>query len=130
MQRKLITLSRPLVLLNASQQVRDTLLHEIAHALTPGDGHGRRWKAKCVQIGAVPRRCYGEDEVVAPARSPAKYVMSCAICKWQTPRRRRTKRRLICRFCRSPVSILERGAESRGGTAAELQAAGMQTAML
>ena len=53
-RRKVITLSRPLAFLNAEPQVRDTVLHEIAHALTPGDGHGSRWKRKCVEIGAEP----------------------------------------------------------------------------
>ncbi|HYO07513.1 MAG TPA: SprT-like domain-containing protein, partial [Tepidisphaeraceae bacterium] len=43
-RQKLITLSRHLVFLNEEPEVRDTILHEIAHALTPGDGHGRRWK--------------------------------------------------------------------------------------
>jgi predicted SprT family Zn-dependent metalloprotease len=107
-QRKQITLSRPLVLLNSPEQVRDTLLHEIAHALTPGDGHGRRWKAKCIEIGAIPRRCYTEDEVLSPPRSPARYVLCCPACPWETPRRRRPQRRLICTLCRGPVVLNER----------------------
>lgn len=32
----------------------DTLLHEIAHALTPGDGHGKLWQAKAMELGARP----------------------------------------------------------------------------
>ena len=39
-REKAITLSRPLTLLNGEAEVRDTVLHEIAHALCPGDGHG------------------------------------------------------------------------------------------
>lgn len=35
----------------------DTVLHEIAHALTPWAGHGPIWQAKCRQIGANPVRC-------------------------------------------------------------------------
>src|SRR2546421_7680141 len=64
--QKLITLSRPLTILNSSDQVRDTILHEIAHALTPGDGHGERWRAMCQQIGAAAIRCYDDDAVVSP----------------------------------------------------------------
>src|SRR4051794_7171378 len=63
---KLITLSRPLTFLNDEPQVRDTILHEIAHSLTPGDGHGPAWRRKCAEIGANPRRCYGDDEVISP----------------------------------------------------------------
>ena len=40
--RRRITLSRPLTLLNGIDEVRDTILHEIAHALCPGDKHGPR----------------------------------------------------------------------------------------
>jgi hypothetical protein len=40
------------------QQVRDTLLHEIAHALAgPGQGHNRVWQAHCLRIGAQPKAC-------------------------------------------------------------------------
>jgi hypothetical protein len=52
-----IGLSRLLVV-NDVIQVTDTILHEIAHALTLGDGHGYAWKRKCIEIGAKPERCY------------------------------------------------------------------------
>lgn len=29
----------------------DTILHEIAHALTPGDKHGKRWKERFILMG-------------------------------------------------------------------------------
>ena len=103
--RKLITLSRPLVLLNDESQVRDTILHEIAHALTPGDGHGPRWKAKCREIGADPKRTYDDATVRSPARKPAPYRMGCVACDWWTDRRRRPTRKYICRLCRKPLSL-------------------------
>src|SRR5687767_14955649 len=46
---KRITLSRALTFLNSVDEVRDTVLHEIAHALTPGAGHGARWRAMCAR---------------------------------------------------------------------------------
>jgi hypothetical protein len=32
---------------------RQTLLHEIAHALTPADGHGEEWRRKAEEIGCT-----------------------------------------------------------------------------
>ena len=54
----LIRLSRPLTNANPWSTVKDTVLHEIAHALTPGHHHDKVWKAKCVELGATPERCY------------------------------------------------------------------------
>ena len=46
-----ISLSRTLTRLNDDAAVRETLLHEIAHALTPGAGHGPAWQVKCLEFG-------------------------------------------------------------------------------
>ena len=40
-----------------ADNIKDTILHEIAHALTRGHGHDKVWKAMCVKIGAKPERC-------------------------------------------------------------------------
>lgn len=46
---------------NSEEDVKDTILHEIAHALVgPGHGHDDAWKAKCNEVGARPERCYSE----------------------------------------------------------------------
>jgi predicted SprT family Zn-dependent metalloprotease len=103
--RKKITLSRPLTLLNEEPEVRDTILHEIAHAMEPTDGHGPRWRAACVRVGAKPVRCYTDAVVRSPARRPAKLVMECRVCGWALGRQRAPKRRLICRKCRTQVTI-------------------------
>lgn len=63
---KLISISLALTQLNPEEQVTDTILHEIAHALVgPKHGHDYVWKAKAIEIGCKPERCYGE-EVVRP----------------------------------------------------------------
>ena len=90
-----ISLSRDLTKLNTEAEVRDTLLHEIAHALTPGSGHGPAWRAKCSELGARPERCY-TDGVAQPG---PKYVLECPSCHLSVPRMRRSRRTLYCRRC-------------------------------
>jgi predicted SprT family Zn-dependent metalloprotease len=69
-----ITLSSVLTEMNDESQVRDTILHEIAHCLAGHQaGHGWAWKLKCREVGADPTRCCGDD-VVAP---PHRWVGSC-----------------------------------------------------
>ena len=107
-RRKTITLSRAITMMNSDEQIRDTILHEIAHALTPGDGHGSRWKAMCVKIGAKPERCFTEKEVVVPPRREAPYLIGCKQCNWWSDRRKITRSRLLCRKCRAPISYREK----------------------
>lgn len=40
----------------SESDLRDTVLHEIAHALTPPDlkSHGKEWRANAVLVGAKP----------------------------------------------------------------------------
>lgn len=90
-----ISLSAPLTRLHDEAEVRDTILHEIAHALVgPAHGHDDVWRSKAMAIG-----CSGERTVSteAPAvegpwrgecpeghhytrhRRPGR-VMSCLTC--------------------------------------------------
>lgn len=96
--KKLITLSRHYVALNVRDRlddVIDTILHEIAHALTPGHNHDDAWKAKAEEIGARPERCYDSATVQMPK---GKYVARCGGCgkEW---RRHRPVKRGRCRYC-------------------------------
>jgi predicted SprT family Zn-dependent metalloprotease len=92
--RKRITLSAKLTLLNDEGQVRDTILHEIAHALTtPRTGHGPKWKAIARSIGCTAERCYGDD-VVSPE---PKFLGRCPRCS--TTIRRNRRKRLSCGKC-------------------------------
>ena len=92
--KKEISLSRYLVELNDEDEVRDTILHEIAHALAPrGAGHGPEWRRVASSIGCDGRRCYGE-EVVRPR---PKYKGTCPSCRRVVYRHRRTM--IACGRC-------------------------------
>lgn len=93
----IITLSRPLVALNTEERVRDTILHEIAHALVGArHGHDRVWRAKAREIGCSASRCYDESETVT---APMKYTATCPNCR-QTHQRMRLPRGLkACAPC-------------------------------
>ena len=69
-----IGLSMKLVELNGEDAVIDTILHEIAHALSPAHvGHGYQWRVIARSIGCDGRRCY-ESGVITP---PRKYLGTC-----------------------------------------------------
>lgn len=60
--KRQIGLSRPLTELHSEEEVRDTILHEIAHALVgPEHGHDRVWRAKARAIGSSGERCVSLD---------------------------------------------------------------------
>lgn len=72
---QVIALSRPLTLLNAEDQVKNTILHEIAHVLAgAANGHNWNWQAMARQVGANPERC-GTGLI-----APSKYAAKCVSC--------------------------------------------------
>ena len=90
-----IELSAHLVDRNDWDEIRDTILHEIAHALVgPGHGHGRAWKRKCLEVGASPKRCGQAD------MPRGRWQARCGGCGRQYHRHRRPKR-LAGWHCRS-----------------------------
>jgi predicted SprT family Zn-dependent metalloprotease len=93
--KKEISLSRPLIEANEHPQVLDTILHEIAHALTPGHHHDEVWKAKCREIGCKDERCYSDKDTVLIA---GKYKAVCGGCgKTHNRHKRPSKgRRFAC----------------------------------
>jgi len=75
---KMIGLSKNLVLLNGEAEVKDVILHEIAHALCDvNHGHDWVWKQKAIEVGARPERCYDSEAVNQPE---SKYVAECKGC--------------------------------------------------
>lgn len=57
-KNRAIQLSMPQTKLHTEDVVRDTILHEIAHALAGArHGHDAHWRSICRQVGAIPQRC-------------------------------------------------------------------------
>jgi predicted SprT family Zn-dependent metalloprotease len=93
--RRTIGLSGPLMRLYDEEQVRETVLHEIAHALVgPGAGHGPQWWAMAQRLGSTGERCISAEapwvagawvgtcqagHAVAMHRRPRR-VRSCTVC--------------------------------------------------
>lgn len=75
--QKEISLSLEITMLNIDLEVIDTIVHEIAHALTPGTNHGSKWKAKCVEIGCRPEQFYTDNQKV---RTETRYSATCETC--------------------------------------------------
>jgi len=77
---KIIKLSKTYVELNNFNNVYDTILHEIAHALAwkkgNDDGHGQYWKAICKNIG-----CSGKRLRTGSIKAEYKHNYQCEKCK-------------------------------------------------
>lgn len=101
-QTATITLSHHYALNNPYEEVLDTILHEIAHALTPGHHHDWVWRMCCVKIGARPNRCYDSTKVNMP-KGQCKAV--CGSCSKEFFRHRVPKRNRYCLAC-GPVNGL------------------------
>lgn len=89
-----ISLSRTLTELNSTAVVRDTILHEIAHALVgPRHGHDAVWRERAKALGARASRSCGAD-VITPR---GKYVATCRNCNLTFHAHRRS--RGACKKC-------------------------------
>ena len=95
-----LTLSRPLVRVNDERRVRETVLHEVAHALAGARAqHGPAWRAACARLG-IPseQRCFSSDDATLP---PGAFEGRCPTCarKYVRYRRPLASRRYHCAKC-------------------------------
>jgi hypothetical protein len=111
-----IGLSRPLTLLHSPAEVRNTILHEIAHALVgPRHGHDPAWRATAETIGCTATRCLPESV----ARIDGAWTGICPAGHEFTAHRR-PRRVRSCRLCSptfDPDAIV---AWTRGGEPAPM----------
>lgn len=100
--RRKITLSRHYVAMNDEWEIRDTILHEIAHAIAGFKaGHGPDWRKVAVRIGATPKRC--ADASVEMPKAPWKLVCATGHVVGFRHRRNRNMAHYGCGKCRSPL---------------------------
>lgn len=105
---KIINLSISFVEYNLDkpEEIIDTIIHEISHALTPRDGHGKKWKAKCIELGCTPKRVCQ----VKLNKPKGKYTLMCKTCGYTNEYYRKLKNIKSCPRCDNkfnPKYILE-----------------------
>ncbi|MDN5796507.1 MAG: SprT-like domain-containing protein [Intrasporangium sp.] len=89
-----ITLSGHLTALHAEHEVRDSILHEIAHALVgPRHGHDEVWRATALAIGSSGTRCVQDGPAVT-----GNWWGRCG-AGHRTTRHRRPERVMTCAQC-------------------------------
>lgn len=96
-RRRTISLSEHYVKLNNEPDIRNTILHEIAHALAGYEhGHDQVWKDVCIRIGAKPERCYDSNVIVMPK---GKYKAVCNGCNRDFYKHRKIRTKRYCLKC-------------------------------
>ena len=100
---KEIQLSNCLIPLMKDIAIKDTILHEIAHALTPGHKHDYVWMRKCIEIGAKPDRLgcadnfkNGKEDELEFKKVTSKYTLTCPTCGHTAYVNRMPKREYSC----------------------------------
>lgn len=74
-QRRTVYVSKYLLSHGTHEEIIQTILHEVAHALTPDDkGHGADWLAKARDLGYTGGRC---ADRVLPIKH--KYIGHCPV---------------------------------------------------
>lgn len=69
-----ISLSRHILPLASDEEIRETILHEIAHALTPGHSHDGVWRAKLIEMGGTGARTHKMET------PKGRYELICKNC--------------------------------------------------
>ena len=96
-QKKTLSFSIRFLRQASADEIRDTLLHEIAHALVgPKNGHNLIWKKKAIELG-----CSGEIYQRNSFSTP-RWIKFCSKKCWEQNCYRR-KKNLICKICKSKV---------------------------
>lgn len=94
---KVITLSESITKVHSEHEVKDTILHEIAHALVgPQHKHDAVWRNKAIEIGCNGKRC---GEIKDSHLIGHLYVAECPACNAKYYANRKRKRKASCNKC-------------------------------
>ncbi len=94
--KMLISLSKSFVELNEESVVKNTMLHELAHAIIPSyHGHDKVWERKFIELGGKMRTHADYRKIIKPL---PKWKVSCDSCPRNSEAHRRN-RNLICGGC-------------------------------
>lgn len=93
--RKIIFISKKYIVNNTIEDIKNTILHEIAHALLPyHHKHDNVWRNKAIEIGCDGKIYVGENTI----RPEKKYKGICNTCN-KTIKRHRRIFKLACGNC-------------------------------
>ena len=98
-KEKQITLSVTYCLKASKQEIVDTILHEIAHAIVgPKHGHDATWKAAAQRIGCTAERCHSVQHTLPRWRGQC----GCGQ-QWERQRLSQRVRTSRCRKCKGNI---------------------------
>lgn len=99
-KKRVISISCAFMEKNPFPIIRDTLLHEIAHALHFLDSgktdHSNAWKKYALKVGCKPKRCADNEGLNMPE---GNYVGVCPACNRTTNFYRKVRRSYSCSHC-------------------------------
>lgn len=96
---KVLEFSKKYIEFYDEEEVRDTIIHEIAHAMTKGHNHDEVWRNLCLRLGGSGEEFYDDvdDEFL---KSRYKYVLYCSHCKrYGRAYQRKRKEEWACKRC-------------------------------
>lgn len=99
-----IELQRLFALTATVEDITDTILHEIAHAIAGVEnGHNDKWKAVAARIGCSPNACQAVSDKLSGER-PTRNEKAFAVCpscgyRYSFFRVPLVTRKFCCRFC-------------------------------
>jgi predicted SprT family Zn-dependent metalloprotease len=102
---KYLSFSTSFIDINTIEVMKDTVLHEIAHALAGYQAaHGYEWQIKAKSIGAVPRTCIDDPRIIRPK---GRYVFKCDCTEHYYHRSTVVGKRIQCNLCNAKGVVVK-----------------------